>query len=59
MKQEPPYRSWMHYDPTVEGVWIGMGREMHPLCGQAEYIGVTGHATIVDCKKCLAAMAKN
>jgi hypothetical protein len=54
--RKPPYRCWMHYDSTVQGVWIGFGVDLHPACGQSEYIGVTGMAEAVDCKKCLHIM---
>lgn len=53
-----PYRSWLHYNPTVEGTWIGAGRLLNAVCGQSEYIGVTSHPEAVDCAKCLASIAK-
>ena len=51
-----PWHCMMHYDSTVQGVWLGFGVDLHPACGQSEHIGVTGHADAVDCKKCLHIM---
>ena len=34
MSDEPEtYRARLHYDGTVDGVWIGSGLELNPLCG--------------------------
>lgn len=51
---KPPYKCLMHYDPTRQGVWIGYGRDLDPICGQPEYIGVTGNSEMVECEKCLS-----
>lgn len=55
-----PYRALLHYDPTISSgvVWIGFGRDMAPVCGQSEWIAVTPNQTIVECKRCLASLAK-
>lgn len=52
-EKRQPYRCTMHYDSFVQGVWIGFGSDLNPACGQQEYIGVTGAASMVECKKCL------
>lgn len=49
----------MHYSTTVSGVWIGFGGDLNPVCGQSEYIGVTSHREIVECRKCLNALSKD
>lgn len=56
---EPPHQCRMHYDPTVKGVWIGHGVDLHPLCGQSEYIGVTSVTEAVDCMKCARMMEQS
>lgn len=55
--RNPPYRCRLHYDAGVQGVWIGHGVDLNPVCGQSEYIGVTGNPDMVECKKCRTAMA--
>jgi hypothetical protein len=57
-ENKKPYQCWMHFDPTVSGVWIGFGRDLQPACGQSEYIGVTNYSDIVDCVKCKKNLAK-
>jgi len=56
--RKQPYACTMHFDSTVKGVWIGFGTDLHPACGQTEYIGVTGLPEAVDCQKCLGIMSK-
>lgn len=57
-ENETPYKCKMHYDSTVDGVWIGYGVDLHPACGQSEYIVVTSHTEVVDCLKCKATLSK-
>ncbi|BDZ52406.1 hypothetical protein GCM10025867_46470 (plasmid) [Frondihabitans sucicola] len=57
---EPPYRSLLHYDPTAtkEGiVWIGMGTDLAPVCGNRDFISVTDRVELTECGNCLRVLA--
>ena len=53
-----PYKCHMHYDSTIQGVWIGFGKDLKPVCGQSEWIGVTDNVEMVECLKCLEKVTK-
>src|SRR5699024_12027073 len=53
-----PYRATMHWDPSLQGAWIGLGVELNPACGQSELVAVIDVPEAVDCQKCRAAMDK-
>lgn len=48
-----PYRVRLHYDPTREGVHVGLGQRMDAACGQVDWIGTTNDPDKVECLKCL------
>lgn len=53
-----PYRATMHWDPSRQGAWIGLGVDLNPACGQSELVAVIDVPEAVDCQKCRAAMDK-